>query len=76
MTKEEVLKATETAMVCLNACSNSARQFRSEIDRTTCLLPEAVQPGLQEVSDEISKIIVRLVKLQETTRTACLKGSK
>ena len=76
MTKEEVLKTTETAMVCLNACSNSARQFRSEIDRTTCLLPEAVQPALQKVSDEISLIIRRLTRLQDTTRNAVLKGSK
>ena len=76
MTKEELLKETQDAMVALNACSNSARQFRGEIDRATCRLPEAVQPDLQKVSDEISLIIRRLTKLQDTTRDAVLKGSK
>jgi len=75
-TSQEIIKANEPAGNFLNGGVNNIRQFRAEIDIKMCSAPTEQQEAFQAVSDEATRIIGWLVKLQESHRAACLKGSK
>lgn len=70
----ETLKILTPAMGNLNQSASELRQFRAELDRETHKLPEGDRPAMQAASDEATKLITRITKLQESFRAACLKS--
>ena len=76
MTKEEFTKSYEAANVAINASGHECRVARSIIDGASFTAADVDQPALKDASDELSKIIVRINKVAESFRSACVKGSK
>lgn len=72
----ETQKTLAPAIGHLNTSAQELRQFRAVLDSVTHTLDEDLHEQMQATADEATKLIARLGRMQESFRSACLKGSK